>query len=68
MGFGYALTCFICDSLVSEGALRSSTGCYHHVVRSRSVVKLVGGECHGSRDMRTGNGGLSLCGKVEMAW
>jgi hypothetical protein len=28
----------------------------------------VSGECHGSRDLRTGNGGSSLYGKVELAW
>jgi hypothetical protein len=54
--------------LVSEGALRSSASCCHHVARSRSMVKSVSGECHGSRDLRTGNGGSSLCGKVELAW
>jgi hypothetical protein len=39
-----------------------------HALRSCSMVKSVSGECHGSRDMRTGNGGSSLCGKVELAW
>jgi hypothetical protein len=59
---------FLSDRLVSEGALRSSIGCYHHVARSRSMVKSVSGECHGSQDLRTGNGGSSLYGKVELAW
>ena len=26
-----------------------------------------GGECHGRRDLRTSNGGLSLCGDEELA-
>jgi hypothetical protein len=33
-----------------------------------TMVKSVSGECHGSRDLRTDNGGLNLCGKVELAW
>jgi hypothetical protein len=28
----------------------------------------VSGECHGSQDLRTGNGGSSLYGKVELPW
>jgi hypothetical protein len=27
-----------------------------------------GEECHGSRDLRTSNGGSSLCGDEEFAW
>jgi hypothetical protein len=35
---------------------------------SRSMVKSASEECHGNRDLRTSNGGLSLCGVVELAW
>jgi hypothetical protein len=34
---------------------------------SRLMVKSVSKECHGSRDMRTGNGGSSLCVVAELA-
>jgi hypothetical protein len=60
--------CVLSVHLVSEEALRSSASCYHHVSRPCSMVKSVSGECHGSRDVGTDNGGLSLCGKVELAW
>jgi hypothetical protein len=35
---------------------------------SHSLVKSASRECHGNQDQRTGNGGSSLCGKVELAW
>jgi hypothetical protein len=34
---------------------------------SRSMVKSVSGERHGSRDLRTGSGGSSLCREMELA-
>lgn len=35
---------------------------------SRSMVKLVGGECPRSQDLRIINDDLSLCGDEELAW
>jgi hypothetical protein len=35
---------FLSDRLVSEGALRSSAGCYHHATISHSMVKSSSGE------------------------
>jgi hypothetical protein len=35
---------------------------------SCSMVKSASGKCHRSRDLRTGNGGSSLCGEVELVW
>jgi hypothetical protein len=40
----------------------------HIFYLSRPMVKSVSKECHGSRDMRTGNGGSSLCVVAELAW
>jgi hypothetical protein len=34
---------------------------------SHSMVKSASIECHGSRVLGTSNGGLSLCGKEELA-
>jgi hypothetical protein len=34
---------------------------------SHSMVKSVGGKYHGSRDLRTSNGGSSLCGDEKLA-
>jgi hypothetical protein len=31
------------------------------------MVKSASGECHGSRDLWTGHGGLSLCAEVDLA-
>jgi hypothetical protein len=32
------------------------------------MMKSVSGECYGSRDLQSGNGCLSLCGEVQLAW
>jgi hypothetical protein len=32
------------------------------------MVKSASGECHGSRNLWTGHGGLSLCAEVDLAW
>jgi hypothetical protein len=58
---------FLSDRLVSEGALRSSVGGYHHATFSRSMVKSSSRECHGCRVLENCIGGLSLCGKEELA-
>jgi hypothetical protein len=58
---------FSYDRLVSEGAIRSSLVVTIMRHDSRSMVKSASGECHGSRDLRTGNGGSSLFGEVELA-
>jgi hypothetical protein len=60
MGFGRPLLCFYltvwfqrerCEALLAVTIMRHG---------SRSMVKSASGECHGSQDLRTGNGGSSL--------
>jgi hypothetical protein len=67
MGFGRVHPCFYltiwfqrerCEALLAVTIMRRD---------SRSMVKKSSGECHGCRVLKNCIGGLSLCGKEELA-
>jgi hypothetical protein len=58
---------FFNDRLVSEGAAKLCWLLQSWGTLSHFMVKSAGGECHGSRDLSTRKGDLSLCGDEELA-
>jgi hypothetical protein len=65
-GHGSHLSLTVC---IQEGAAQSFllyVAIMEHVFLLHSEVR--GGEWHGSRDLRTSNGGSSLCTNEKLAW
>jgi hypothetical protein len=57
---------FFSEHLVSKGAFEALL-----VINIMGLAFFLhgdGGECHGSQNLRTSNGGSSLCGNEELAW
>jgi hypothetical protein len=58
---------FFYERLVSEGAAKLCWLLQSWGTLSHSMVKLASGEWHGSQDLSTSKGDLSLCGDEELA-
>jgi hypothetical protein len=65
--FGRAYPCLFSDHLISEGACFEALLAVNIMGYAFSFHG-AGGECHGSQDLSTSNGGSSLCGDEELAW